>query len=164
MKKYLISSNGMTLVELIMVIVIVGTIAGFVGNIIFYEINTYNIVTSRKTGTQNARFASQYMAKEIRLIADPDSIFQANSDSLRFSDLDGNTIRYKLVSGELLRNSDLLLQDITAFSFDYFDGSGTLLTQPISDLSEIRSVTFQLTTSHRGQEITSRVNVTPRNF
>ena len=154
----------MTLIELIMVVVIVGTIAGFVGNIIFYEINTYTIVQNRKAGTQNARFVSQFLAKEIRLIAHPDSIFTATSDSLRFGDINGKTIRYEFANSELRRNSDLLLQEVSAFGFDYYDGEGDLLLQPISDPAEIRRIAFQVTTASNGQKVTSRVNVTPRNF
>ncbi len=159
-----ISQKGMTLVELVMVIALTGMLAGFVANILYYEINAYEIVTSRGQAGKNGRFALQLMSREIRQVVSADSIFQASADSLRFADINGLTINYKHTSPKLFRNGDPLADNVTAFQMTYLNDNGTQLSHPIADLTTIRTISLELTTTFGSQSVQTQISVTPRNF
>jgi len=154
----------MTLIELVIVMVITGILAGFVGKVIYYQINTYDIVSRRKQGSQNVRFAGALMAREIRAISSPDNIFQAMSDSMRFKVLSGEEISYQLISNNLYRNGELLAENLSNFSFAYFDNEGAPFELPIDDFTRIQRIDFGLETKVGSQTSQSKFRVLPRNF
>ena len=156
--------GGFTLIELVVVMVLMTILTGFVANVIFYEMNTYATITARKEGGQNVRFATRILSRDLRQIAAPDSIFAATQDSVRFRDIEGSDVSYRHVGSNLLRNGDLLLEDMTVFAFSYYDESGTSLAFPIGDFSSIRSVSFALATAVNGQTAQVQMRITPRNF
>jgi len=158
------SEKGFTLIELVMVMVMVATLAGFIGNIIYYEVNTYKIVTSRKAGLQDSRFAFSKIARDLRQIVSPDSIHQAAADSIRFDDVLDNTISYKFSENKILRNGDILLESVSTFQFSYYNNNDNQLTIPISDLSDIRSIGLSMSYDVGGRTVSSQLKVTPRNF
>ncbi len=158
------SQNGLTLMELILTIAIIGIVSAFIGGILYYEITTYEMVSARKENLQNARFAIQVMTREIRHIVEPDSIYRAAVDSLWFRELSGDVILYHQNGGQLRRNSELLLGGATDFGFTYYDNDGNLMTFPISDPSKIRRISFNLTSHVRGERFANYVTITPRNF
>lgn len=154
----------MTLIELVIVIVVVAVLAGFVSHIVYYEVRTFDVVTNRKTGMQNARFATQLMSRDLRQIMAPDSIFQATADSIKFKDVKGDLLTYRRHDSQLLRNGDLLLDGTTAFGFSYADDEGGAMTFPVTDPTRIRTVSFSLTATVAGQAVVTQVSITPRNF
>jgi len=156
--------SGLTLIELTMVMVISSIVAAFISNLIYYEVNTFDVVVNRKEVGQNSRFALQMMSREIRQISSPDSILDASSDSLGFVDITGQHILYRYNNPRIFRNNDILLDGVVGFDFDYYDEDASQLAQPIADLSTIRNVTLALTTQLRGQSVSSKISVTPRNF
>lgn len=147
-----------------MVMVISSIVAAFISNLIYYEVNTFDLVVNRKEVGQNSRFALQMMSREIRQIISPDSILAASSDSLRFVDVTGRHILYRYNNPRVFRDNDVLLDGVVGFEFNYFDEDANQLTQPITDLSAVRNVTLALTTHLRGQSLSSKISVTPRNF
>ena len=147
-----------------MVMVISSIVAAFISNLIYYEVNTFDLVVNRKEVGQNSRFALQMMSREIRQIISPDSILAASSDSLRFVAVTGRHILYRYNNPRVFRDNDVLLDGVVGFEFNYFDEDANQLTQPITDLSAVRNVTLALTTHLRGQSLSSKISVTPRNF
>lgn len=143
---------------------IVAILAGFVSNMIFYEINVYNLITSRTEVLQNSRRVLQMMSREIRQIMAPDSIFQASADSLRFDFLDDFMISYNFMNNQIFRNGDPMVKSVDIFQFTYFDNSGNMLTSPVTNPTKIRSIALSLTTIIKGQSFTVQTKVTPRNF
>jgi prepilin-type N-terminal cleavage/methylation domain-containing protein len=158
------SENGTTLLELILVMLIVAILAGFVSQVIFSEINVYNLIISRTEALQNSQRVLQRMSREIRQIMAPDSIFQASADSLRFDILNDVMISYKFTNNRILRNDDLLMNSTDTFQFTYFDNSGSALTSPVANPADIRSIALTVTALIKGQSFTVQTKVTPRNF
>ena len=103
------SESGMTLIELILVMVLISILAGFISKIIYYEINTYEMIADRKDELQSSRYAFHVMTRDIRQIMRPDSISHASADSISFDDVDNFTISYKYQNNHILRNGDLLV-------------------------------------------------------
>ncbi len=156
--------QGMTLIELVIVIVVVAVLASFVSHIVYYEVETFYVVTNRKEGVQNARFATQLMSRDLRQIMTPDSIINATADSIKFKDINGELMTYLYHNSQLLRNGDLLLDGTTMFGFSFADDDGSAMTFPVTDPTRIRTVSFSLTANTAGQPVTTQVSVTPRNF
>ncbi len=156
--------TGFTLIELIVVMVITVILTGFVADVLFHQVATFNLVTARKEGLQNSRFASMLLTKDIRQIVSADSIFHASEDSMRFKHVNGTQIDYQHSGSNLYRNADLLLENLSGFSFSYLDDTGNALSFPIGDFSEIRVVGCGLSMLINGQSVQSNVTVTPRNF
>ena len=158
------SESGFSLIELIIVMVLVAVLAGFVGNMIFYEVNIFNLITSRSNALQNSRRTLQTMSRDIRQIMRPDDIFEAAVDSLRFNDVNNFMITYSFVNGQLSKNSDPLVNFVDDFQFTYYDDSGNPLVVPVGDPSNIRSISLKLTTTVNGKSLKMQTKVTPRNF
>jgi len=158
------SESGMTLIELVLVMVLVAILSGFISKIIYYEINTYEMIADRKDELQSSRYAFHVMTRDLRQIMRPDSIFHASADSLRFDDIDDIMISYKYQNNEILRNGDLLVDGLSNFYFTYYDDAGNALDVPVTDPTEIRVIELYLSNTVRNQTINSQIKVTPRNF
>ena len=158
------SDSGMTLIELILVMVLVAILSGFISKIIYYEINTYEMIADRKDELQSSRYAFHVMTRDIRQVLNPESIFHASVDSLTFDDVDTTMISYKYQNNEILRNGDLLVDGVSNFYFYYFDDAGNPLADPVPDPTEIRVIELNLSNTVHSQVINSKIKVTPRNF
>lgn len=158
------NERGVTLLELIMVMVIIGILAGFVSNFVFYEINMYDKLTNQTEGLQISRNALRMMARDIRHIMAADSIFLASDDSIRFDNVDDVTVSYKFTNGQILKNGDPLMNSVDDVQFQYFNSSDTSLPTPVANTSAIRSIGVALITTLDGQSFTLSAKIQPRNF
>ena len=158
------SENGMTLLELIVVMVLITILAGFVSDFIFYEINMYDKLVNQTDGLQNSRNALQMLSRDLRQIMAPDSIFWASEDSIRFDNVDDLSISYKYLNNQILRNGDPLLNSVVNLQFNYFNNSGNQISSPVYTPSQIRTIEISLTTSLNEQSFNLSTKVQPRNF
>ena len=158
------SESGMTLIEVIIVMVLVGILSGFISKIIYYEINTYEMIADRKDELQSSRYAFHRIIRDIRHIMTPDTILHASSDSLSFHDVDDILIVYKYKNNEIFRNGDILVDGLTNFYFTYYDDANIALSSPVTDPSEIMVIELHLSNTVHSQIINSQIKVTPRNF
>ena len=158
------SESGMTLIELIVVMVLISILAGFISKIIYYEINTYEMIADRKDELQSSRYAFHVMTRDIRQIIRPDSILHASGDSLTFDDVDLTRISYKYQNSLIRRNGDLLVDGVSNFYFYYYDDAGIALSSPVADPTDIRVIELNLSNTVHSQVINSKIKVTPRNF
>ncbi|MCG8605870.1 prepilin-type N-terminal cleavage/methylation domain-containing protein [bacterium] len=156
--------RGITLVELVAVIVIVGIVAGLASDMIFYEIKMYDVLSSRKKGLQNSRITIQMIARDLRQIKSQADILQASADSVRFNRVDDVSRSYKFENEEILQNDDVMMNSVDSFQLTYITGAGDTLNTPITDPTQIRSIGLKLTTVVDGESIESKILVTPRNF
>ncbi len=158
------SERGMSLVQLIMVIVLSGILASFFAYLIFYEMATYNFVTSHHETMHNSNRAIEFMSRDIRQIMAPDSIFHASADSFRFADVNDIMISYNFLNNQIQRNGDQLMLQVQAFQFNYYDNNGNQINVPITNPADIKSISLNLSTLIQGQQLTVQTRITPRNF
>ena len=157
--------KGMTLLELIIVIVLIGIVAIFVTGLMFYEINLYDSLSNRTDKLQISRNAFRMISRDVRQIMAPDSISQAYMNSIQFDDVDDFTIAYTFSNNQIFRNGDLLQNSVQNLEFEYFDGSGNQLTAPVSNPSQIRTISIDLTTAlGNNQSFNLTTKIYPRNF
>ena len=150
--------------ELIVVMLIVGILAGFISMIISYEADAYNKLVNQTKGLQVSRNALQLMARDFRHIMSADSIIFATQDSIKFDLLDDVPITYRFNNDRILRNGDLLVDAVQNMEFAYFDTLGAQLAAPVTNPADIISISINLSTYVSGQPFNLRTKVQPRNF
>ena len=156
--------RGMTLIELVAVMVLVTILASLLSRIVFYEVKTYHKVVDRKQQLQDSRYAFRLIARDIRHIVSEDSIQKATTDSVRFTLIGGKRRSYAYGGNQIYRDNYLLADDIMAFELRYHDGSGDLLSSPVQDPTQIRSISLVMARNVDGRKVSQQIRVTPRNF
>lgn len=165
---------GLTLIELIMVMVIVGSLAGISSMYIKETIDLWNFLSFRSEISSSQRMALIRMSREIRQI---DSITLAESARLKFDavELDGapgtTTIEFFRNAGNELRRvinnnnsgqGNILANAITDLSFTYYDANNQSLAVPVADTGEIKRIAFSLTAASGSQSKTLKTQIFPR--
>lgn len=123
---------GFSLIELIMVITIVGIVAA-IGIPSLNEAVRAWVFT---TGIQDNVVASEVVAanrisRDIRSLKNDSSVTTANASTFTFLDTNNNSVSYALTGGKLMRNSDILADNVNALSFTYYNDSGNSIATPL---------------------------------
>jgi type IV pilus assembly protein PilW len=161
-------NDGFTLVELLIVIGVVSILVAVIYGS-FDSISRFFSRENVKADTQKkSRFALDTMILDIQLAGlNPlgmpgGGILSASSTSLRLAsdiNFDGDfddpfeTVAYDLNGTRLEQTNhigtDMLVGNVSAFSFTYFDSAGTELLEPVN-IPEIRSVQVSITLTQPG--------------
>lgn len=152
--------RGVTLIELVMVITIVGVLTGVSSMYIKETIDLWRFMTFRNELVSGGRLAIMRMMREIRQIKDNTSINAAETSRLQFVDMNTNSIDYQLTSGNLMRNTDILASGVNSLTFIYYDINNNLTTTP----ANIKRINITLQISSGGQTKTLNVQAYPRNL
>jgi prepilin-type N-terminal cleavage/methylation domain-containing protein len=153
-------SKGFTLVEMVIVIVITGIVAAIGALIVNRGLSSYFTQKDITGVDQQGRLALERMTRELRIVrarTDLPSGVLSTSD-ITFTDTDGNSIRYCLgtaggcpgTSGtSLMRNSQVLANNVTAFGLSYLTSTNTSTTDrnQVSLISIAVSVNQNTTTA-----------------
>lgn len=154
-------AGGVTLIELTMVIVIVGVLAGASSMYIKETIDLWRFLSFRNEVVAQGRTALIRMEREMRQVKDKDSISTASATQFQFTDINDNSINFYLSGNNLMRNSDILANNVTTLNFTYFDRDNTT---PVADTSQIYRITITLGIQSGNQSNTLRSQVYPRNL
>lgn len=160
MKRINDKNKGFTLIELILVILLISILA---------EIGTYVLLTSFKanlthqnliTANNQARMALERMTRDIHAINSPASILTATSTQFSFTDISGSNITYQLTNNKLMRNADVLADDVTTLAFVYFDKNAIATNVP----ANIRYINVNLLISVGTAQSSIRTTIYTMNF
>ena len=164
-KKIIPNSKAFTIIELIMVIVIVGIIAGITAMLMLEVMKVYSFVTVREVVLSDGELAMGRMSREIRQIEDAQSIYTADDEEIDFEDAYLERIRFWLDSNTLKRNNDgLVSSDLTTLQFQYRDKDNNLLSTPVGTMSDIKRIHINLTIKKGDEEIALQSQIYPRNL
>lgn len=158
------TQKGLSLIELILAISITAIISVVMGQILVSGVDAYSFVMDRKDNMQEGRLAMMRIKKEMREIASKDSLTVATADSIRFFRRGGNLTSIASNGSNLLLNGNHLAENISDFTFSYYNDQRTLLTMPISSIFDIHQIKFELRMHVNGSEIYLFNEVKPRNF
>lgn len=164
------NKRGFTLIELVIVITIVGIIAGVVGYILLATVQGWTFKVNRNDLLCDGRLAMNRMVREIREIKDLTSVVTASASQFRFIDIGNLDITYTLSSTNLNRTEDgtanLLASNVSNLSFSYYDASGNTITIPLVSPSstDIRRVRINMTLAKNGGNVYLQSDSKPRNF
>lgn len=157
--------EGVTLIELVITIVLVGIIAS-VGSLLLQQgVRAYINEDARADLTNQGRVAIERMAREIREIRSRTSLDIpgcCSATSLSFYDVAGNRIDYDVSGGNVVRRNLTALAsgDAVVLGFLYYRTDGT----PAANASEVWVIQVDLIVTRNGESQPFRIRVHPRSF
>lgn len=158
-------SNGFTLIEIVITIVLVSILAGIAAMIILQGVRAYSDERSRGDVHYQARIAMGRMAREIRVIRSAADITSYTPTNLRFTDVNGATVGFEWINPTLNRwngvSNDVLANGINPFSFSYFMSDGVT---PAVLPADLWFVEITMTSQQGTESLPMRTRVHPRNF
>lgn len=158
--------KAMTLIELVMVIVIVGVLAGASSMYIKESIDLWRFLTFRNEIVSGGRMALIRIGREMREIKDDASVYTANPSEFEFDDMNNNRINYRLSANNLMRNSDVLANGVNSLTFTYYDtGNNPIATPDVyPDETDIYRIEIALEVQSGDQTKRLESQVYPRNL
>jgi prepilin-type N-terminal cleavage/methylation domain-containing protein len=162
----IIKSKGVTLIELVMVIAIVGILVSVSSMYIVEVVKTWNFLSFRSEIVNESRLALFRMIREIRQLGNQTDVYKAQKSDFQFRDINLNTIEYNLSGENLLRNSDVLAGGITNLTFTYYNRTEAQIPSPLvspasTDIFRIR-VNLEIRSGSQTKRLESEAY--PRNF
>ncbi len=158
-------NSGFTLIETVMVIVIVGILAGGSSMYIKQVIDTWNFQNFLEEAVSQGRIALIRMTREIRQAIDLD-VYSASQTNFSFKDANDNIINYTISADNLYRGPDLLLSGVGNFTFSYYNKTNQLITSPelYPSKTDIKRIDIDFQVQSGSQTKRLRSQVWPRNF
>jgi prepilin-type N-terminal cleavage/methylation domain-containing protein len=160
-------SKGLTLIEMVMTIVIVGIILGVLMFSIKGIMDLWNFWSFNSEIVAQGRVGIMRMAREIRQIKNETAIFIADRSRIQFNDTNNQTIDYSFDGSNLVRNSNVLASGISNLTFNYYNiTNAELAPLPLNatNRSGIYMVGFGMTIVSGNQNKTLSTRVFPRNL
>jgi prepilin-type N-terminal cleavage/methylation domain-containing protein len=138
-------THGFTLLELIIVIMLIGIIAGISSKMLSQGFSGYFNTRNVLDADWQARLATERMQRDIRDVRSPVDIATAAASQLVFTNTEGNQITYSLSGTTLMRQTNtnttqVLADGVQSLTFTYFDRTGAVTTT----LANIRYIEFSL--------------------
>lgn len=156
--------RGVTLIELILVIVLLGIIGTTLYVAFAPGFQTYISLDLRKEALQNARLAMQRITGEVREAQSFSPCAPCSpANSLSFTDILNNAINFSwsgISQSSLTRNGDNLAGNVDDFTVTFYERDGT---EP-EDQTEIWRVQIDLKVRVGDQIVDLRSEVHPRNM
>ena len=158
------SSQGFTLIEMIMVIVILGIIIGMSSSLLTQGLNTFSTGENIVNANWQGEIAMERMSRDILLIRSPADVTTIASNNLAFTDISNNTISYSL-SGTSLNltengNTSILADGVQSLTFSYFDKNGA--STATTTLVRLIRISINITQNNANYTLTTAIY--PRNL
>ncbi|HSA91140.1 MAG TPA: type II secretion system protein [Burkholderiales bacterium] len=165
-------ASGWSLVEIILVIVILGTLAVFVAPVLMRALGAYRSIDDTVATFAKLRYATERIAREIREVRrDPASSADYHFTSMTptnatFFKLDGTQVAITSAAGTVTVNyigtaSGLLTDRVAAFAFAYLQQDGTT---PATGVGDVAFVELGMTLSDGSASYPSRMRIDLRNL
>ncbi len=153
--------RAFTLLELLLTVTMLMILGGVVGPILGNVVKSTTFVWARGDALAQARIAIERLVMELRLVPSTSQLTTIAGSNLVFQYPTGTSLQYWLSGTDFKRNSDVLVGNVTALSFSYFDQQGNTT----STIANVRSVGIQLSVlpPSSGTALTLRTRVFLRN-
>ena len=170
-RKHLLS--GVTLVELITVMIVVGVIASMAASMLGKSIQSYLIGSEAAENAAQAELALERLTRDLRSIrsASSEDLTPAATQISFVEQSSGNTIGYNLSGTTIYRTVTpsgvpiALADNISALAFDYLTADGrAVLTSPSAAVSLIYYINVRFTVSSSNISIGFGTTVKPQAF
>lgn len=159
-------NKGMTFVEIILVMVVIGATAFIAVPMIDTAIQAWSFVTFRSELWQTGEIGMQRVVQDAREIKSNSELVTATSSVLRLRTVANEDVTYSFAGSTLQRNNIPLLSDVNALSFSYYDASGNVIAIPkVSPMiTDVRTIRIFFILGPTGRTFTLQTDVHPRNI
>lgn len=174
-------SKGVTLIEIIVIIVIVGIISVGIANFIRQAIDIYRFIDFHNDVSFEGKKALDWIIRDLKKIKDTRSINTAESEHINFEsseDEDENgvediiDINFDSTQHIISRSIDggttayPLCRDVESLTFTYYDSSGNIIPAPVARnrLDDIRKIRVEITLQKGEESVNFFSVVIPRNL
>ncbi len=158
--------KGLTLIELVMTISIVGILVS--GSMLYIKqvIDLWDFMSFRNEIVSDGRMALTRMSREIRQISNSTSVLNANSTRFNFADVNNGNIDYYFSSPNLMRNNDTLASGVSNLTLTYYNLTNQPITNPLisPQATDIQRIKIRLEMFSGNQNKTLETQVYPRNL
>ena len=158
------NQSGYTMLELVLVIALLGIIAGVVARMFIWGVDIFTFVSNRKDVLQTSRIGMEVLVRDLRSVKSAIDINSATGNQFDFYNLDDENIVFVYSSGTLTRNSNSMVEGLSAFQFTYYDVNDNVLTSPVAALTNIWKIKFTLNATIDGKPFKLESTVIPRNL
>ena len=158
------NETGYSFLEFVIVIALIGIIAGVMSQMFVLGVDMFDDSISRKDTVPSSRIAFEFLIDDLRALADAADIDAATTVSMQFDNIDSETIIYTYSGGVLSRNSNTLLDGLSNFQFTFFDVDGNTLASPVTTPSDIWKISFSIDATVDGNPFHLASGVVPRKF
>ena len=134
------TKQGFTIIEVLFVVALVAVLLAVIYPYLRSFHTSWQSVDRRSEVIQNARIGMDKMVREFRQAG---SFVSIQNSVITFSNVDNNSISYRLNAGNLERNSAILAGPVDSLTFTYYDASGA----ETAAASEVKSVKISMTVS-----------------
>jgi len=147
--------RGFTLIEFVLVIALSGILFLGLSQIVLTTLKCWNIALAESDLTTLAEIGFSRLGNEVKQIKDTTSLITATSNDIKFTDVNDNTVEYKINTNKMFRNSNVAVDNVNALSFQYLDKDGNTITSPIIAPSQtnVRMVRMGITVATSSQSI-----------
>jgi prepilin-type N-terminal cleavage/methylation domain-containing protein len=136
--------RGFTLIEAIVTVVLVGIIFWVFAFYIRENFDAWKFTVGQKDMTLSSRVAINRVVRELRRMKKNTHIYTHASQEVSFKDVHNNIVTFKQSGSDLLRNSQVLLENLKdpgGLTFIYLDKDGN----ETAAVDDMRTVRCQLT-------------------
>jgi prepilin-type N-terminal cleavage/methylation domain-containing protein len=157
--------QGFSFIELVMVIVIIGIIAGMSTLLLSQGFNAFFSSETLLDANWQGQLAMQRMARDIQLIRSPADISTATASQLSFTDINSNSISYTLSGSNLTLTvnavTQILATGLSSLTFTYYDKNGVT---PPANTAATRYIKITCVVTQNSVNYTLITAAYPRNF
>ena len=155
--------SGFTIPELVIVIVVVSIVAVTFSAMFIEAVKTYQFLDTEKDLLQEARYAKERIARELKRVKGNTSITSANGTTLTFVDRDNATVSFSWsgISGANLLytksgSSQTLAKGVDSLAFQYWKQDGTTAAPVVApSATDIWRVTIYMRLIKGSQTVSS---------
>ena len=152
-------ASGFTLLEMVMVIIILGVMAGVGTPVLMAAYQSFLLGSNIQEADTRARLAMERMLRELRGASIASLTDGADASSITFTDQNGASVTFQRVSGNLQRGGVLLAEGVSGLRFV------TSKKMPPVEMENDPTpwVTIDMTVIVAGQGLSLRGGVSPLN-
>ena len=171
MTNNILNKKGVTLIELVITMVLMGLVAVIVANVFSTGVKGSLVTDYRKEALDQARVAMERMRREIRNLNNSASVTTGTATQFCFTDTESTLIDYNYSNPAIIRDTGncaagggaTLATNITSFSFTYLRADATT-TDAAFSAANTKLIRITLTSYISGESVTLQTEVWPRNL
>jgi prepilin-type N-terminal cleavage/methylation domain-containing protein len=124
MKKSILKQSGLTLIELILVIMLMGIVAATSSALLSQGLNGFLNMQKLIEANWQGQLAMARMTRDMADCRSANDITTFTSGTFAFTDINANSITYTSSGSNLTRNGNVLAYGISNLTFAYYDQNG----------------------------------------